>query len=499
MSLVIIQNHPFEIEIREIMMQFFPKEEIIFLDSVKNMKDHSSYIVRNGYTFINNDFSFYTIVETKGTEISNIEMHFNNRYFKNANEKIKWIKRKLKTIIYKTFEKVLKHSLPWGILTGVRPTKIVHQSLKEGKNTNEAKEYLKSEYLINTNKASLLLEVALNEENIISNKKNISLYIGIPFCPSRCSYCSFVSYIVKKDRRELKKYLKALYYEITKIGEYIKSKSIEVESIYIGGGTPTVLTEKELEELLWVIKRAINIDKLAEYTLEAGRPDTINKKKLQVAFENKISRISINPQTMNIETLHNIGRQHSPKEVVESYCLARKVGFTNINMDMIVGLPGEGAHHIQKTLQEIIKLSPENITLHTMFIKKGSLLKQEYNNSFLQTEKIKNTLHECHQRLHDNGYIPYYLYRQKYMVDNMENTGYCKPGNKGIYNIEIMSDKHTIIGLGAGSSSKYVLPNKRQLKKTVNTKDIKQYINGIQEITNKKTSNLNEIYNSSLS
>ena len=387
--------------------------------------------------------------------------------------------------------------LPWGILIGIRPSKIVHKLIDEGKTDEEISYILKTDYLISEQKILLLMDVTKYERNIIYpiNKNKISLYIGIPFCPSRCVYCSFLSSVLGKDRSILKKYLKALNYEIKKIGEYIGKKCLDVESIYIGGGTPTILDSYELKELLCTINKEININTVKEYTLEAGRPDTINEEKLKISLKYGVNRISINPQTMNKKALMNIGRIHSPEDIIKSYQLARKVGVPIINMDLILGLPGEDVNNVQETLKEIEKLQPENLTIHTMSIKKGSDLKGIMGNiKFDQEENVLKMLKITQEFATKNQYKPYYLYRQKYMIGNLENVGYCKKGYKSIYNIQMISERQTIIGLGAGSVTKIVFFDKDRIERNPNVKDVQQYIQRIQELIDRKLLLLNSLF-----
>ena len=364
-----LQGHLYEYDIKEMLRQYFPKENIQTIEDL-NKTNKNSIIIINGLGVKKDYYQFYTMIQRDNQIISKEIIQLSAPFFESDKEKQKWEKRKLKSTLYNSMKKEFSKSLPWGILTGIRPSKIVHKLMDEGKKEKNIVDILKSEYLLSDQKIELLMNVARQERDIIYpiDKNKISIYIGIPFCPSRCVYCSFLSSTIQKDRTILKKYLKALHYEIREIGKYINEQSLTIECVYIGGGTPTVLDASELKELLDILDQTFKMDKVLEYTLEAGRPDTIDKEKLTIALEHGIKRISINPQTMNEETLQNIGRLHSVEDIKRTYFLAKDMGFSFINMDLILGLPGEDFRHIQRTLREIGNLQPENITVHTMSV-----------------------------------------------------------------------------------------------------------------------------------
>lgn len=379
---------------------------------------------------------------------------------------------------------------PWGILTGIRPTKIVHRLLDQGIVPEDINTILAQDYRVASEKRQLLLEVTLRQRGFFHTvdqlSQKVGIYIGIPFCPTRCAYCSFPAYALTKWQKLVPDFLQALLREIQVVGSALQAHGVQVEHIYIGGGTPTSLSATELEELLTVVNRSLVSPATIEFTVEAGRPDTLHLDKLQVMKQMGVGRISINPQSMNEQTLRAIGRDHTPQQVREKLQLAREVGFDNINMDLIIGLPGEGVQEVQKTLQELGQLQPENLTVHTLAIKRASELNQsghQFDESAMEISTIM--LSEVYQFAADQGLVPYYLYRQKQMLGSLENVGFALPGRECIYNIQMMEERQTIIGLGVGSGSKWVQKD-LTLENTYNPKDIINYCQRIEELANKK-------------
>jgi oxygen-independent coproporphyrinogen-3 oxidase len=342
--------------------------------------------------------------------------------------------------MYKLLSSVFGKEFPWGILTGIRPVKIVHELMNNGLSIAEIPDRLIKEYLMSEDRARLSVEIAGIERPFIYpyNDKAVSIYIGIPFCPSRCYYCSFTSNSISTYHEYVEPYLDSLLKEIRKVSEYLGSKGLRVQTIYIGGGTPTALNPHQLERLL----NCINISfgsMAAEFTCEAGRPDSITQEKLKVLYENNVSRISINPQTMNDATLKCIGRAHNAGQIAESLAQARDAGFNNINMDLILGLPGEKMEQFAYTLEKIKELDPESVTVHTLAIKRASL----YNESFMKgdspdDESVAQMMEYAKDYINNMGMHPYYLYRQKHMLQNLENIGFSKKGFECIYNMQII-------------------------------------------------------------
>ncbi|MDD4843394.1 MAG: coproporphyrinogen dehydrogenase HemZ [Anaerotignum sp.] len=399
-------------------------------------------------------------------------------------------KRLVKRAIYELLKEETGLRPQWGLLTGVRPAKIISGLLAEGKSEAYCLDYLMKDYLVMEHKAKLALTVAKAEQKLLEgNKPNeISLYIGIPFCPTRCLYCSFTSYPLAQYKDRVDEYLDAMFRELEFLAEY--AKDFHLRSIYIGGGTPTSLNEQQLERLLNKVADLFDTKDM-EYTVEAGRPDTITREKLQLMKEYGVNRISINPQTMNEETLKAIGRRHSVEDIRRVFYEARELGHENINMDLILGLPGEVPLDVEHTMQEILELSPDNITVHTLAVKRASRLKEEFDQHTLSTaEALEEMLAIAAEYAKKMGMEPYYMYRQKNMVGNFENVGYCHPGKEGEYNVQIMEEKQTILAAGAGASTKTVDPKTNQIERIFNVKSVEDYISRIDEMIERKKKGL---------
>lgn len=395
------------------------------------------------------------------------------------------VKNELKQCIYKILSEECGRTLPWGTLTGIRPVRIPLSMMEEGATDPEIEDRLKSTYYISDKKTELAMNVARTEKELLSGfdyRSGYSLYVGIPFCPSICLYCSFSSQLSAKA--DLDGYLDGLEREMSAMGDMMAAPP---DSLYIGGGTPTVLSPDRLERLFSMTEKYFGLEGTREFTVEAGRPDTIDPDKLRVIKEHGATRISINPQTMNRATLDIIGRRHSVDDVYRSFEMARDLGFDNINMDLIVGLPGEGKAEVAHTMEEILNLSPESITVHSLAVKRAArlnLFKNKYREmGMVGNEEIMDMVNEATRRA---GMKPYYLYRQKNMVGNLENVGYAKPGFESLYNVLIMEEKQTIIACGAGSSTKRVWPDGKRIERIINPKDIRTYLEGIENITEKK-------------
>ena len=379
--------------------------------------------------------------------------------------------------------------LPWGTITGIRPSKPMRQMLEEGKSDAEIFEFFKTFYAISDKKFDLALNVAKNELEIINQNKagDIALYIGIPFCPSRCLYCSFVSTDLSHSKRYVDDYVDLLVKEIEYSAPLIEKNGKKITSIYMGGGTPTSITAEQMDKILSALERNMNLSALTEFCVEAGRPDTITEEKLSVLKAHKVDRISINPQSMNEKTLKLIGRSHTPGQIENAFTLARKAGFNNINADVIAALPGESLDDFVYTLNEIEKFSPENITVHTMSIKRGSALHQSLAGYDLADRKTAEAMLDYSQEFMKNtGRVPYYMYRQKNMMGNLENVGYSKPGYFSAYNINIMEEVLSILALGAGGSGKAVSRNLERIERVFNFKGPAEYISRFDEILKKK-------------
>lgn len=398
-------------------------------------------------------------------------------------------KRELKRTLYFLLSDLTGKRLPWGMLTGIRPAKIVHEMLEEGMTQQAAKERLTGYYGIAPQKAELLHEVASVERAILerTSEKSVAIYIGIPFCTTRCLYCSFTSNSISRAPGLVPRYMDALKVEMEQVGRWIQSSGIKVQSIYIGGGTPTAIDESALRSMLAGVENCFDLSHLEEYTIEAGRPDSINEEKLRIMRESAATRISINPQTMNARTLEKIGRCHTPEDVAEAFKLARGMGFGNINMDLIIGLPGEDSRMFRNTLDRIREMSPESLTVHTMAIKRASRLNEELeSHALISAEEAAEMVDMAYHSAIGMGMHPYYLYRQKNILGSLENVGYCRPGFESIYNVQIMEEKQTILALGAGAITKVVYPGENRIERAFNVKNVEEYISRIDEMLMRK-------------
>ena len=410
------------------------------------------------------------------------------------------IKYRIDVRLYHELKRITGRTLAWGILTGVRPTKIAMEKAEEGWTKEQFVPWFQQDCLVSRKKAELSWEIARREQALLQSldcEEGYSLYIGIPFCPTVCTYCSFSSGALADWADRVEDYLAALTKELIYIAE--KSVKKRLNTIYIGGGTPTTLTASQLERLLECIDTHFSREYLLEYTVEAGRPDSITRDRLEVLRKHGITRLSVNPQSMQQKTLDTIGRKHRVEEVPEAFCLARRMGFDNINMDLIAGLPGEDAKDMEDTLRQIRELLPDSLTVHSLAIKRAA--KMEWADLKTDADKISRTLSEMVRMSSDAasqmGMTPYYLYRQKNIAGNFENVGYAKVDKAGIYNILIMEEKQSIIAAGAGASTKIVLkepipvPGSKKRKMThlirvENVKAIDAYIDRIDEMIERK-------------
>lgn len=397
------------------------------------------------------------------------------------------IKQEVKKFLYQSLSKHCDLQLPWGNLTGIRPTKIALTMLEEGRDDAQIKDFLQSEHFVSDAKAQLSIDIAKREQGLIrtlSGTRGYSIYIGIAFCPTTCLYCSFPSNPVFGFRERMDAYVAAIEKEIDYVAAQFAGRVLD--TVYIGGGTPTTLSAQQLQRLIDKLYATLDMSTVKEFTVEAGRADSITEDKLRVLHEAKVTRISINPQTMNDRTLQLIGRRHSVQQVIDAFHQAREIGFTNINMDIILGLPGESEREVETTIREIEKLSPDSLTVHSLAIKKASKMQKWIEENGITT--LQNTdgcMAIAAEGAARMGLLPYYLYRQKHMSGNFENTGYAKEGCFGLYNILIMEEVQSIVALGAGSISKHVYPDGR-IERCENAKDVDRYLSGIDEMIERK-------------
>ena len=401
---------------------------------------------------------------------------------------------KFKSYLYDRLSQMTGKTLPWGYLTGVRPSKIAYVMLEDGEDEQTIKKHFMDKHKASEKKASLAINVAKKEMDILNKidyKNGYSLYIGIPFCPSICLYCSFSSYALDAYKNYVDDYLDALIKEMTFVARAMKGRRLD--TVYMGGGTPTTLSAEQLDKVLTVVEEAFDLSRCRELTVEAGRPDSVTPDKFKVLKAHNVGRISINPQTMNQKTLDLIGRKHTVEDIKNAYAMAREAGLDNINMDMILGLPGEGVDEVYHTLNEIKAMRPESLTVHSLAIKRASrlnILRQQYTE--LSIKNTDSIIAMTEQTARDLNMQPYYMYRQKNMAGNFENVGYAVAGLECIYNILIMEEKQTIIACGAGASTKVVFHNEGdenhsvRIERIENVKDVRSYVERIDEMIERK-------------
>ncbi|MEY8000329.1 coproporphyrinogen III oxidase [Clostridium sp. Mt-5] len=406
----------------------------------------------------------------------------------------------VRKIVFLYFSQNIDRNLPWGTLVGIRPSKIALKLIKEGKSKGDIAEYFYRHFCCRKDKSELCIDIASRERSLVNtSSKNISVYIGMPFCPTKCIYCSFASNPIEKCKNVVEDYLESLIYEMRQISHYIRQHNLNIECVYFGGGTPTSIIDEKFEKIMDEIYNGFICDhKIKEFDVECGRPDSITLNKLEIMKKYKVSRISINPQTMNDSTLKFIGRKHSVKDIGKKFYMARQCGFNNINMDIIVGLPGEGIEHINRTCEEIERLSPDNLTVHGMSVKRGSRLYENILNNVKYSIADNKELNSMYKRTSALAKTldmkPYYMYRQKNMVGNMENVGYTRVDNSGIYNIEMIEEQQTIIACGADAVTKVIFLDENRLERQANVKDVREYINRVDEMVQKKIKLLDTLY-----
>ena len=381
-------------------------------------------------------------------------------------------------------EKFFGYAPSWGILTGIRPSKISRQLYNQnGEDPVKTRKILRDEYFLYPKKAALLTNITINESRIIDNigRDTCSLYISIPFCPTRCAYCSFVSFATKRLLSMIPQYVSRLISDLEIVFESIRENKLRVTTVYIGGGTPTVLNCEQLESIFECLSGNIDLSSLDEFTLEAGRPDTIDSDKLELAVRYGVTRISINPQTLNEAVLAGIGRAHTVQQFYDAFELAKNSGIKHINTDLIVGLPGDSYRSFAKTMDAIVKLDPDNITVHSFCVKRAADLSHALDIYANNGGDAQKAIDYSQLRAKSNGYIPYYIYRQKNSVANLENVGFAKPGAEGLYNIYIMEELQTIFAVGAGAVTKFVDRDGNRIKRVFMDKYPYEYLSKKEE------------------
>ncbi|MEF2920173.1 MAG: coproporphyrinogen dehydrogenase HemZ [Acutalibacteraceae bacterium] len=481
MKLYII-NHTFHYEIENLTRVFFPNEKIEIVRDVNINLDNvtaPSIITQ----IVDTDIMVQLVLDdyNKSRKVSAVCTQAEE-------EPSEYQERIMAITLYKILVDYTGMTPPWGILTGVRPIKLFRKMTDEY-GVDYTKDYFKNKLLVSDEKIQLAEETEKNEQAVLrmSSDNSYSLYVSIPFCPTRCSYCSFVSQSVEKTKKLVEPYVDLLCKEIEYTANIVKNLNLKLETVYIGGGTPTTLNADQLSRLLSVINNNFPMEQCKEFTVEAGRPDTITKDKLQAILQGGADRISINPQTMNDEILTAIGRKHTAQQTIDAFKLAREVGFTHINMDLIVGLPDESFESFKNTLDIITNLDPESITVHTLSMKRSSNLTAQGMKLLKHNAEEASKMHTyCKKVLSEKGLRPYYLYRQSRMVGNLENIGYSKQGNDGLYNVYIMDETHTILACGAGGVTKLKNSKTGQLERIFDYKYPYEYIDKFDEMLKRK-------------
>ncbi len=469
-------NHSFNYETEKLCRLFLPFERI---EIFEKRQESDIYAV----TELCSEFARAELFigDKKAESIEKIE--------KEDTESIeKCAERAIALALYSCFCELFSYTPSWGILTGVRPGKL-YSALKRDNSSSYADNYFKEKLRVSEKKINLCKMTSVSEEKIVvlSDSHSFSLYISIPFCPSRCSYCSFVSHSVEKSEKLIPEYLENLKKEIVLTGEIAAKIGLKLETIYIGGGTPTTLSAGQLKELMETVKKSFDLSCISEYTVEAGRPDTLTRDKLEAILEGGADRISINPQTMNDEVLNFVGRRHTSEDTRKAFKMAREVGFKNINMDVIAGLPTDTMESFKNTIDEITKMGPENVTVHSLSFKRASNLSINGVTPETETGELASRMVDyAYEELTKKGILPYYMYRQSKTVGNLENVGYAKKGYEGYYNIYIMDETHSILGCGASAVTKLREPRGKTIERIFNYKYPYEYISGFDELKKRK-------------
>ncbi|MBR3988762.1 MAG: coproporphyrinogen dehydrogenase HemZ [Clostridia bacterium] len=470
MNLYII-NHTFAYELENLTRAFFPNEKIRVITEITDLEE--PYV----YTEVSDDNLTVKVSVDSKTESEHTKA-------KETDDK----ELILATLLYNSFVKITSRTLPWGLLTGVRPIKLFRKLAdKEGRES--AEKYFKNTLLVSDEKLNLAKITEANERKILdlSERDSFSLYVSIPFCPSRCNYCSFVSQSVEKAKHLIKPYVDILLKEIEETAKIAKDLNLRLETVYIGGGTPTTLSAEDLSRVLNTIRQSFDMSSVREFTVEAGRPDTITEEKLRAILDSGCDRLSINPQTLNDSVLTAIGRRHTTEEFVSAFNLARKLGFKHINTDLIAGLDTDTVESFKKTIDGIIALSPESVTIHTLSMKRSSFITAG-NKLITENENtsVSDMLSYAYEKLSSYNLRPYYLYRQSKMLGNLENTGWAKEGYDCLYNVYIMDETHTILACGAGAVTKLKAYGSEHLERIFNFKYPYEYTDRYSELSLRK-------------
>lgn len=467
-----VKNHPFHYEMENLIRLFFPNEKITVIKEIpQNLAQ--PYI--------------FTEVDGKITVAVNINGFLAQDSLALCSDETE-NERRMAELIFKFLTKYTGVTPPWGILTGVRPVKLFRR-LMEVEGLTGAVDHFRNKFFVSNEKIVLARRTEAYEKEVLSlsDEKSFSLYISVPFCPSRCKYCSFVMQSVERTKHLIEPYTELLCRELADTAKIAYDLGLKLETVYMGGGTPTTLSANQLDKVLKTVRNTFDLSNCREITVEAGRPDTITEEKLLALKENGVDRISINPQTLNDSVLREIGRKHTAEQTLSAYRMADKIGFNSINTDLIAGLPTDTLESFKASLDGVCSLNPQCVTVHTLSMKRSSTLTEEGvtldKNLAVQTAEM---LEYAEQRLSDLDYIPYYLYRQSRMAGNLENVGWSKRGYECLYNVFVMDETHTIFGCGAGAVTKLKSPSKDYLKRIFNFKYPYEYIDRFGEMLTRK-------------
>lgn len=467
-----VKNHNFHFELENLTRLFFPNEKITVIRDFSEPQPPCIYTEVSDKITISVNIGSFNKSETALKKLTDDD-----------NELVS------AQILYKLLCDFTGLTQPWGILTGVRPVKLLRR-LAEESNEEQAVKKFEKDFFVSNEKIALSRETEHNERKILelSKPESFSLYVGIPFCPSRCSYCSFVMASIERAEKLIEPYTKLLCEEIKRTAEIANKLGLRLETVYFGGGTPTTLSAEQLDTVLGTVNKSFDMSTCREFTVEAGRPDTIDFAKLFALKENKVDRISINPQTVNDEVLKTIGRKHTAQQFFDAFELARKCGFDNINTDLIAGLPTDTPESFKNSLDSIVRLNAECITVHTLCMKRASRLTTEGVTLDLQQARdAREMLAYTQNILGQNEYIPYYMYRQSRMVGNLENVGWSKKGFESLYNVYVMDETHTILACGSGGVTKLKRNNPDYLERIFNFKYPYEYIDRFDELIQRKS------------
>lgn len=467
-----VKNHNFHFELENLTRLFFPNEKITVIRDFSEPQPPCIYTEVSDKITISVNIGSFNKSETAVKRLTDDD-----------NELVS------AQLLYKLLCDFTGLTQPWGILTGVRPVKLLRR-LAEESNEEQAVKKFENDFFVSNEKIALSRETEHNERKILelSKPESFSLYVGIPFCPSRCSYCSFVMASIERAEKLIEPYTKLLCEEIKQTAEIANKLGLRLETVYFGGGTPTTLSAEQLDTVLGTVNKSFDMSTCREFTVEAGRPDTIDIAKLLALKENKVDRISINPQTVNDEVLKTIGRKHTAQQFFDAFELARKCGFDNINTDLIAGLPTDTPESFKNSLDSIVRLKAECITVHTLCMKRASRLTTEGVTLDLQQARdAREMLAYTQNILGQNEYIPYYMYRQSRMVGNLENVGWSKKGFESLYNVYVMDETHTILACGSGGVTKLKRNNPDYLERIFNFKYPYEYIDRFDELIQRKS------------